>query len=110
MAHAPAGTLGACFYANVCTITGPATAVAGPMSRGCSIHASPRLFDSPAPHDCEDADRRRMAAYVGSSFIGGLPAPKVPAHIDRGTQGERLNSYGSIACPNDVQDNRPEMF
>jgi hypothetical protein len=39
-------------YANVCTITGPATAVAGPVSRGarlCSIHASPRLLDSSAP-------------------------------------------------------------
>ncbi len=33
---------GAYFYASVCTITGPATAVAGPMSRGarfCSVHA-----------------------------------------------------------------------
>jgi hypothetical protein len=40
------------FYAKVCTITGPATAVAGPVSRGvrfCSIHASPRLLDSSAP-------------------------------------------------------------
>lgn len=40
------------FYANVCTITGPAIAVAGPVSRGarfCSIHASPRLLDSSAP-------------------------------------------------------------
>jgi hypothetical protein len=39
-------------YAKVCTITGPATAVAGPVSRGarfCSIHASPRLLDSSAP-------------------------------------------------------------
>ena len=39
-------------YAKVCTITGPAIAVAGPASRGvrlCSIHASTRLFDSSAP-------------------------------------------------------------
>jgi hypothetical protein len=39
-------------YAKVWTITGPATAVAGPTSRGirfCSIHATPRLFDSSAP-------------------------------------------------------------
>jgi hypothetical protein len=40
------------FYANVCTITGPATTVAGPMSRGAKlflIYATPRLFDSSAP-------------------------------------------------------------
>jgi len=39
-------------YAKVCTITGPAIAVAGPASSGvrlCSIHASTRLFDSAAP-------------------------------------------------------------
>jgi hypothetical protein len=39
-------------YANVCTITGPAVAVAGPTSKGArlsSIHASTRLFDSSAP-------------------------------------------------------------
>jgi hypothetical protein len=39
-------------YAKVCTITGPAIAVAGPANRGvrlCSIHASTRLFDSSAP-------------------------------------------------------------
>src|SRR5262245_58299462 len=39
-------------YAKVCTITGPANAVAGPLSRGarfCSIHVSARLFDSSAP-------------------------------------------------------------
>ena len=39
-------------YANVCTITGPAMAVAGPARRGvrlCSIQASARLFDSSAP-------------------------------------------------------------
>jgi hypothetical protein len=39
-------------YANVWTITGPATAVAGPTSRGarlCSIQASARLFASSAP-------------------------------------------------------------
>src|SRR5207248_5374312 len=39
-------------YANVCTITGPATAVAGPTRRGprsCSIQASARLFASSAP-------------------------------------------------------------
>ena|ERR1700712_3041471 len=39
-------------YAKVCTITGPATAVAASVSRGvrfCSIHASPRLLDSSAP-------------------------------------------------------------
>jgi hypothetical protein len=43
---------GATGYAKVCTITGPAIAVAGPASRGvrfCSIHASARLFDSAAP-------------------------------------------------------------
>jgi len=37
---------------NVCTITGPATTVAGPMSRGAKlflIYATPRLFDSSAP-------------------------------------------------------------
>ena len=40
------------WLAKVCTITGPATAVAGPVSRGarlCSIQASPRLFNSWAP-------------------------------------------------------------
>ena len=39
-------------YAKVCTITGPAIAVAGPASSGvrfCSIHASARLFNSSAP-------------------------------------------------------------
>src|ERR1700730_1827196 len=39
-------------YAKVCTITGPAIAVAGPASSGVrlsSIHASARLFDSSAP-------------------------------------------------------------
>jgi hypothetical protein len=39
-------------YAKVCTITGPANAVAGPVSRGarfCSIHLTARLFDSSAP-------------------------------------------------------------
>jgi hypothetical protein len=39
-------------YAKVCTITGPAIAVAGPASSGvrlCSIHVSTRLFDSAAP-------------------------------------------------------------
>ena len=39
-------------YAKVYTITGPANAVAGPLSRGarfCSIHVSARLFDSSAP-------------------------------------------------------------
>ena len=39
-------------YAIVCTITGPARAVAGPASSGArfsSIHVSARLFDSPAP-------------------------------------------------------------
>ena len=37
--------------ASVCTITGPAIAVAGPVNSGarsCSIHASARLFDSSA--------------------------------------------------------------
>ena len=37
--------------ASVCTITGPAMAVAGPVRSGassCSIHASARLFDSSA--------------------------------------------------------------
>ena len=40
------------FLAKVCTITGPAIAVAGPASSGarfCSIHTSARLFDSSAP-------------------------------------------------------------
>ena len=46
---------------------------------------------------------------MGSSFIGRLPPPKVPAHIDRGIQSGRLNSCGPIACPHDVQDNRPEI-
>jgi hypothetical protein len=32
----------ACFYANVCTITGPATAVADPMSRGREVLFDPR--------------------------------------------------------------------
>jgi hypothetical protein len=39
-------------YAKVWTITGPASAVAGPASNGprfCSIHAIARLFDSSAP-------------------------------------------------------------
>ena len=39
-------------YAKVCTITGPAIAVAGPARSGvkfCSIHARARLFDSSAP-------------------------------------------------------------
>ena len=41
-------------YAKVCTITGPAIAMAGPASRGvrlCSIHASTRLFHSPPPRN-----------------------------------------------------------
>ena len=39
-------------YAKVCTITGPAIAVADSVSRGarfCLIHGSARLFDSSAP-------------------------------------------------------------
>ena len=41
--------------ASVCTITGPAIAVAGPVNSGarsCSIHASARLLDSSAAANC----------------------------------------------------------
>jgi hypothetical protein len=48
------GTAAPCWarYAKVCTMTGPAIAVAGPTRSGvrlCSIHARTRLFDSSAP-------------------------------------------------------------
>jgi hypothetical protein len=93
-----------CFYANVCTITAPAIAVAGPMSRGarfCSIHASPRLFDLRSRMVVEGADRRRMAAYMGSSFHPrGLLAVATAAtmhHVQKG--GEQRDSRLSNRTP-----------
>jgi hypothetical protein len=48
----PARARDALPHANVCTITGPAVALAGPASRGVrfsSIQVSARRFDSSAP-------------------------------------------------------------